>query len=94
MSQPTVQKLLPSISSKSMSLTVIKNLKHSFIDVTTKEEMYYFMVTEDNWLVMVTRTDDVDDPGDMAKVSLDKYHQSRFQTIFIQSGLMQIAGDE
>ena len=47
-------------------------------------------LTEDNCIVMVTRTDDVDDAGDMAKVSLDKYHQSWFQTIFIQSGLMQI----
>ena len=51
-------------------------------------------VTEDNCIVMVTRTDDVDNAGDTAKVSLDKYHQSWFQTIFIQSGLMQIVGDE
>ena len=45
-------------------------------------------------MVVTRRTDEVDDVGDTAKASLDKYHQSWVQTIFIQSGLMQIVGDE
>ena len=41
-------------------------------------------------MVVTRRTDEVDDVGDTAKASLDKYHRSWVQTIFIQSGLMQI----